>query len=197
MPTANSPPSSVADLYLFSLFSRGTSCSYWQGLSWFSSCTPLQCHYFLPLPIPHLEFGELHSSLQMFYIFCCLRAFTYVSSARNSPSFTSLCQDNPYSDFSKLRPSFLPNQKWVVTPTICYTVSFFFFCLSHNILLYCTDRYNCWFPPLVLRLYMATLYPENMEPVIEWMINKYFLMSKRWTFLCYAFSSTLLSQNFY
>lgn len=91
---------------------------------------------FLPLPIPHLGCGELHSGLQMFYIFCCLRAFACVSSAWNNPSLI-LCQDSHYSDFSKLRPSFLPNWKAVVTPTICCTVnSFLSLVTQHFTLLY-------------------------------------------------------------
>lgn len=67
---------------------QSPSHSCWQGPSWPTSHTALQCHYFLPLPIPHSGCDELGSGLQMCYIFCCLRTFAHVSSACNHLSLT-------------------------------------------------------------------------------------------------------------
>lgn len=137
IPTADSPPCSVANLDLFSLLSRGNSHSYWQGPSRFSSCTPLQCHYF---------FTSSHSTLRLWWIafrssnvlyFLLPQGLCMCFLCLKQPLSYSLCQDSHYSDFSKLRPSFLPNWKAVVTPTICCTVnSFLSLVTQHFTLLY-------------------------------------------------------------
>lgn len=191
IPTANSPPCSVANRDLLSVLSRGNHAATDKALHGLAPAHLSSVITFLPLPIPHLGCGELHSGLQMFYIFCCLRAFACVSSAWNNPSLTPCARIVTTQTSVNLDPAFSPSGE---LPHYLLYSKFFFCCLSHNILLYCIDRCNCWFPPLDLRLSVATLCPENMEPVIERMISKYFLRSERWMdfpLLCFLIDITL------